>query len=37
MPKLTVFEQVIFGCLKGMSTAEVKEKLQTWMEISKRK
>ena len=33
MPKLTIFEQVRYlASLKGMSTAEVKEKLPTWME-----
>ena len=33
MPKLTIFEQVRYlAALKGMSTAEVKEKLPTWME-----
>ncbi len=34
MPKLTIFEQVRYlgPALKGMSTAEVKEKLPTWME-----
>ena len=33
MPKLTILEQVRYlAALKGMSTAEVKGKLPTWME-----
>ena len=36
MPKLTIYEQVRYlANLKGMSTAEVKEKLPIWMENSK--